>query len=105
MSNVSLALAKAHMNITGDADDELIQLYLDAAESYLANYTGRVFSIPENVPADLKLAILRLTSFYFEHREAVSFGDAMRIAPHGVLAVADAYRFEWFGEKPEGFQL
>lgn len=98
MSSVSVALAKSHMNIDGNADDELIQLYADAAETYLGNYIGKPIADLAPVPADLKLAVLRLVSFYYEHREAVSFGDAMRLAPYGVLSIASSYRDRWFGE-------
>ena len=98
MSIITVSLAKSHMNVVGNADDELIQLYADAAETYLGNYIGRVIADLDPVPADLKLAVLRLVAFYYEHREAVSFGDAMRLAPYGVMSIANAYRERWFGE-------
>lgn len=50
MSTVTLALAKAHMNIDSDADDELIQLYLDAAEAWLGNYIGKPFTEYDPIP-------------------------------------------------------
>lgn len=98
MSSVTLSLAKAHLNIDHSADDELLQLYIDAAEAYLGNYIGKALADLGTVPADLKLAALRLVAFYYEHREAVSFGDAMRLAPHGVISIANSYRDRWFGE-------
>lgn len=98
MSSVTLSLAKAHLNIDHSGDDELLQLYIDAAEAYLGNYIGKALADLGTVPADLKLAALRLVAFYYEHREAVSFGDAMRLAPYGVLSIANSYRDRWFGE-------
>jgi len=98
MSAVTLALAKAHMNIDGTADDELIQLYINAAETWLGNYVGKAFATFETVPDDLKLAALKLVSFYYEQREAVAFGITMQIAPYGVTSIADSYRESWFGE-------
>lgn len=98
MSIITVSLAKSHMNVVGNADDELIQLYADAAETYLGNYIGKALADLDPVPADLKLAVLRLVAFYYEHREAVSFGDAMRLAPYGVMSIANAYRERWFGE-------
>jgi uncharacterized phage protein (predicted DNA packaging) len=100
MSIVSLALAKSHITIMGSSDDDLIQLYLDAAESYLGNHIGKPIVDIDPVPADLKLAVLKLAAFYYYQREAVGFGEAMRIAPYGVLSVANAYRERWFGEAP-----
>jgi len=98
MSLVSIPLAKAHMNIVGTEDDELIQLYIDAAEAWLSNYSGKTLSEIDPFPADLKLAILKLAAFYYEQREAVGFGASMQIAPYGVRSIADSYREKWFGE-------
>jgi uncharacterized phage protein (predicted DNA packaging) len=98
MSSVTLSLAKAHLNIDNSSDDELLQLYIDAAEAWFQAQTGRVLAEMQPIPADIKLAILKLVAFYYMQREAVSFGDAVRLAPYGVQAVANAYRERWFGE-------
>ncbi|MDR6831340.1 putative phage protein (predicted DNA packaging) [Bosea robiniae] len=98
MSSVTLSLAKAHLNIDHSSDDELIQLYLDAADDWFQAQTGRKIADLSPVPADIKLAMLKLAAFYYMHREAVSYGDAVRLAPYGVQAVANSYRERWFGE-------
>lgn len=98
MSCVTLSLAKAHLNIDHSGDDELIQLYIDGAEDWFQAQTGRVLAEMQPVPADIKLAVLKLAAFYYMHREAVSFGDAVRLAPYGVQSVANSYRERWFGE-------
>lgn len=98
MSIVTLALAKAHMNIDGTTDDELIQLYLDAAEAWLSAYIGKDLATIDPFPADLKLAVLKLAAFHYEAREAVAFGIAMQVAPYSVTSIADSYRERWFGE-------
>lgn len=98
MSIVSVALAKAHLNIDGTADDELISLYIGAAEAFLGNYIGKPLATFDTLPADLTLAVLKLVAFYYEQREAVAFDITMRIAPFGVISVADNYRTNWFGE-------
>lgn len=96
MSSVTLSLAKLHMNIDGTSDDELVQLYIDAAEVWLGNYIGKQLADFDPVPPDLKLAVLKLVAFYYEQREAVAFGISMQLAPYGVTSVADSYRREWF---------
>lgn len=101
MSIVSLALAKRHLNIDSADDDELITLYIDAAEGHLSNYIGRPLADIDPVPGDLKLAVLKLVAFHYEQREAVGFGVTMQIAPYGVTSIADNYRTCWFGEAPE----
>lgn len=98
MSSVTLSLAKAHLNIDHSGDDELLQLYIDAAEDWFQGQTGRVLAEMQPLPADIKLAVLKLVAFYYMQREAVSFGDAVRLAPYGVQAVANSYRERWFGE-------
>lgn len=98
MSIVTLSLAKAHMNIDGTADDELIELYIDAADAYLSNYIGKPLADFDPIPGDLKLAVLKLVAFHYEQREAVGFGSTMQIAPYGVTSIADNYRERWFGE-------
>jgi hypothetical protein len=86
------------MNVVGNADDELIQLYIDAAEAWFENYSGIKLASLDQVPGDIRKAICDLTAFYYMHREAVSFGDAMRLAPHGVMDAARNARERWFGE-------
>ncbi|AZO38804.1 MAG: phage head-tail connector protein [Mesorhizobium sp.] len=100
MSIVTLALAKAHMNVDGTADDELITLYIGAAEQWLSNYIGRPLADLDPLPDDLKLAVLKLVAFHYEQREAVAFSVTMtmQLAPYGVTSIADAYRESWFGE-------
>jgi uncharacterized phage protein (predicted DNA packaging) len=99
MSSVTLSLAKAHMNIDSAADDELIQLYIDAAEVWLGNHIGQQLADFDTVPADLKLAVLQLVAFRYEQREAVAIGIAMQVVPYGVTSVANSYREKWFGDE------
>lgn len=118
MSIVSLSLAKAHMKIADSAENDLVQLYLDAAEAWLANYIGKPLGYDSDwvatyddagepipppadynpMPGDLKLAVLKLTAFHYEMRGIATFGLSMQLAPHGVTSVADSYRERWFGE-------
>lgn len=101
MSIVNLPLAKAHMNIVGNEDDEIIQLYIDAAEQWISNYIGKTLDEIDPFPGDLKLAILKQAAFYYEQREAVAFGVSMQIAPFGVTSICNSYRERWFGEDAE----
>lgn len=70
---VSLAEAKMHMRVLHDAEDALIQMYIDSAGAYIANEIGQ--AIPEPAPADIKLAALLLVAHYYNHREAVITGS------------------------------
>lgn len=96
MSAVTLELAKQHLKVDGTAEDELIALYIDAAEQWAGNYIGKPIAGLNPVPADVKLAILRLVSFYFECRNIATFGLSMQLAPQNVASILDSYREKWF---------
>ncbi len=97
MTAVSLDLAKAHMKVDGTAEDELISLYIDAAEAWIGNYIGRPTADLDPVPADIKLAILKLVAFYFEVRSLATYGLSVDMAPQGVTSILNSYRQNWFG--------
>lgn len=101
MSIVTTALAKKHLNIDGNDDDELIALYIGAAEQFLAAYVGKPLESFDPTPVDLQLAVLMLVGFYFEQREAVSFGVTMQVAPYSVISIANSYREKWFEDAAE----
>lgn len=98
MAIVSLELAKAHMKIDGSAEDELVSLYLDGAETWISNYIGRSVTELDPLPADVKIAVLRLVSFYYECRNLATFGISAQLAPMGVTSILDSYRERWFGD-------
>jgi uncharacterized phage protein (predicted DNA packaging) len=98
MTSVTLSLAKAHMNIDDTTDDELIAFYIEAADAWLGNFIGKQLAEFDPVPADLKRAVLLLTAYYYEQREAIAAGISMQFAPLGVTNIANAYRERWFGD-------
>ncbi|QND20394.1 phage gp6-like head-tail connector protein [Rhizobium leguminosarum bv. viciae] len=96
MTAVSLDLAKAHMKVDVTAEDELISLYLEAAETWISNYIGKPISDFDPVPADVKIAVLKLVSFYYEVRSLATYGLSVDMAPQGVTSILDSYREKWF---------
>lgn len=84
------------MKIDGNAEDELISLYIDAAETWCGNYIGKPLADLTPVPADVKRAVLCLVSFYYEARNLATFGLSIQLAPHGVASTLDSYRENWF---------
>jgi uncharacterized phage protein (predicted DNA packaging) len=91
MSAVTLELAKAHMKVDGTAEDELISLYIEAAEQWAGNYIGKPIADFDPVPADIKIAILKLVAFYYEVRSLATFGLSVDMAPQGVTSILDSY--------------
>ncbi|MPR61231.1 phage gp6-like head-tail connector protein [Ochrobactrum intermedium] len=90
MAVVPLTLAKAHMNIVGSDDDELINHYIDAAEEFIADFTGK--PIPAPAPASLKQAILMVVAHWNENREAATVGISAATLPFGVMSILRNHR-------------
>ncbi|NSZ02295.1 phage gp6-like head-tail connector protein [Agrobacterium tumefaciens] len=96
MTGITHDLAKQHMRIDHHEEDALIMLYIEAAEQYVANYIGRPLDELDPFPSDLKVAILRLVSFYYEVRNVATFGISSQIAPQTITQTLDNYRKSWF---------
>lgn len=101
MSIITVSLAKAHLRVDDNSEDELIQLYIDAAEAWFENFTGLKLANLNPVPPDIRRAILNLVGFYYSHRESVTFGVAVRMVPFDVQHVANTHRVAHFGEEVE----
>lgn len=84
-----ITLLKSQLNIDHDLDDTLLAHKLDAAEIWIGNYTGTPF-VAGN--AALTEAALQLASYWYEQREAASFGMTTAPVPFGVRDLLDSYR-------------
>jgi uncharacterized phage protein (predicted DNA packaging) len=99
MAIITLEDAKAHLNITDDADDDLITAKIDAATAMLASALG--FDIEEKfgtgIPADIEEACRQLVGHLYENREATLVGaGGIAVLPYGVDAVIADYRsYAW----------
>lgn len=97
MSYVTLATAKKHLEVIHSADDDFIQICIDAAESYAAEYMGRegiydgqawrdtgeetsdASSDGDIVPKAVEMAILFLTADFYEHRTQTVTGSMSKL--------------------------
>ena len=86
----ALALLKAQLNLDHDADDALLAHKLDAAETWIARHIGSAF--PDPAPPDLTEAALQLGAYWYEQREAASFGVSTNAVPFGVYDLLQAHR-------------
>ena len=95
---MSLNELKAHLSLTDDQDedDALLSGKLDAAQTLIERMLGfslvTQFGPQEDVPADLREAILQLAAWWYENREAVLERGAP--LPFGVSDIIDANR-DW----------
>ncbi len=86
---------KAQLNITDEADDDMLERCLSAAEAFTASYVGGETPVAyADAPADLRQAILLLAAHWFENREATLIGINATELPLGFYELANSHR-EW----------
>lgn len=97
MSIVTLERARAHVRVTHNFDDEMLQHYIDAAEDYAARYMGRdsleellvepgsdseqSSEQPARLPASVEQAVLLLVGDSYALREAQVTGTILTANP------------------------
>jgi hypothetical protein len=64
---MTLTEAKAHLRVTHNLEDALIQSYLDAALAHVANFLGD--DLPDPMPAPVEAAVLLLMADLYINRE------------------------------------
>ncbi|WP_234680799.1 head-tail connector protein [Bradyrhizobium monzae] len=91
MPGITLDQAKAHLNVTIDADDTLLTDKLAAAKAWIGAYTA---SDPDvnGTPAPVNEAVLQLTAHLYENREASLVGLTASALPFGFLDLLAPYR-------------
>lgn len=82
---LNLDTVKKHLNVSGDQDDDIIQIYADAATEWCLSYTGAAYDDPSTAPANMKLAALMLAAHFYQNREASLVGVTAQELPNGVL--------------------
>ena len=71
MAIISLSEAKEHLRVDQNNEDTLIQIYINAADEYIANYLNSA-SYPKNNA--IKAAALLVVGGLYENRE--QYGEA-----------------------------
>ena len=94
MSVISVEDAKAHLNVTTDADDDLIAGKVEAAEAFINGWLETKLADMATVPGDLKEAIRQLVGHLYENREATLVGIAADALPIGFWDILAQHR-EW----------
>lgn len=69
MPIVTLEEVKAHIKVESDAEDALIQTYIDAGESFVRRYCGQDFT--DDLPPVVKVACLMVIAGMYEGRQHV----------------------------------
>ena len=92
---VDINAAKAHLNLIGADNDDLVGTYAVAAQSWLESKLG--YTIIErypNVPGALIHAVLLMTGHFYANREASIVGTGASELPLGVCDIINDYR-DW----------
>lgn len=106
MITASLNLLKSQLNLDHDRDDALLAHKLAAAEAWIVKHTGcngGTYSPDWSLndpPADVIEAALQLAAYWYEQREAASFGVSMNAIPFGVYELLQSYREAVTGNDP-----
>jgi len=93
-ATTSIALLKSQLNLDHDLDDALLDQKLDAAEQWIASYTGLPFIEGNAMQIE---AALMLAAYWYEQREAASFGMTTAPVPFGVRDLLSSFREEVTG--------
>lgn len=86
---VTLELAKAHLRVKHDDEDDLIEAYIDAANAWIVRYTGDNY---DEDAIELEQAELLLVGHWYANREAVNIGNITSNVPFTVEALAGPFR-------------
>lgn len=100
MSIITVADAKAHLNITTDADDALLERLIASAETFMDGYLETKFAdMTAPVPDDLQQALFMLVAHWYEQREAVLIGNTLTAVdvPYGFWDIVAQHRAYSFG--------
>lgn len=102
---VTLADAKAHLNLTDDADDALVTRLIVTAQQWLESQLGYTLAdrypptgspAVSTVPAPLDHGVLLMVGHLYENREASVVGVSATPIPFGVSdIVADWRDYSW----------
>ena len=101
MPIVTLAELRGHLGLTAgvaEADDAMLERNIAAAQGFIESWLGHRIAEryggdgQEPVPDALRLAVLQLAAWWYEHREAATRGERAVPAPFAVRDIIDAYR-------------
>jgi hypothetical protein len=102
---VTLADAKAHLNLTDDADDALVTRLIATAQQWFESQLGYTLAdrypptgspAVSTVPAPIEHGVLMMIAQFYENREASVVGVTAAPIPFGVAdIVADWRDYSW----------
>lgn len=77
ISEINLDIAKEYLRQDDNSDDRIIQLMLDSAKSYVANFTGATMEQLDE-QEDISLAVLLLLAEFYDNR-TIAINDKLNL--------------------------
>lgn len=93
-SQTPISLLKSQLNLDHGLDDDLLAHKLTAAETWVSNYIGSAFDKDNAAQTE---AALQLAAYWYEQREAASFGSGVKPVPFGVRDLLESYKAQVTG--------
>lgn len=103
MHMISIEDVRQNCRIDDDSEDDLLKIYLAAAQQAVIQYTGRnwyINEVPESDPdgmlynSSVNLALLLLTANWYKNREATTAVNSSYLV-YGVGWLLEPYRLMW----------
>lgn len=76
ITELTLDFAKNYLRVDYDNDDVLIQMMINAAQSYIQSFLNQKFTEFEEVPTEFTIAALTLVSQWYEQRAIAAESNA-----------------------------
>lgn len=72
ITEIDLIFVKNYLKIDYEDDDQLLNLMIISAKSYIQSYLNKKFEEFEEIPSEFSIACLALVSHWYERREIQS---------------------------------
>lgn len=92
---LDITYVKEYLKVDFTEDDNLINLFIVAAKSYVETMLGyklSVYTTTEEIPAELNVAILMITAHWYDNRQIQQVGTLGIEMSLSVHALVDAHK-------------
>lgn len=97
VTDIDLAFTKNYLRVDHTDDDQLIELIIVAAKSFIQTYLNKKFTEFEELPDELTIPCLALASHWYERREIQTDKSANEVL-YTFAGILDMHRIFIGGE-------
>lgn len=92
VTNLDVLFVKNYLRVDHDFDDQLIEMMINSAQSYIQSYLNQKFTDFIEVPSEFTIAALTLISEWYEKRAIQSENAAINELNHSFSGLLSQYR-------------